>query len=256
MSEALRKPDWIPYYIQRMKGSKAYKGMQDFEFGWYSKLLVESADSDVPGYLPNDVRTLWRLAGARTEKFFQERGGMELVARYFSRTDDGLWIYNSRMLEVLHEQMTKLTKRRKSRISSLSLSLQELPSWIPGELFMQYVEMRKSIGKEITGNAVKLAIGKLEKLKAHGHGPKEVLEQSIFRSWAGLFEIEQVTNGKGNHGTGSPESHNPAQGNGSRFAQEGCGSCQGTGWDCTSGKAVRCECFKRAKAHAANGTAK
>lgn len=211
MTEALRKPDWIPYYIQRMKGSKAYKSMQDFEFGWYSKLLVESADSDVPGYLPNDVRTLWRLAGARTEKFFRERGGMELVARYFSRTDDGLWIYNVRMLEVLHEQMTKLTKRRKSRLSSLSLSLQELPSCIPGEVFQEYINMRDKKRKPLTPYAIKLTIAKLERMHEQGQDVKEILEEAIANCWTGVWPLQQEKmageNGNG-HFTSKAERRN------------------------------------------------
>lgn len=243
MTDILNKPEWIPWYIQRMKGSSAYKTMQDFEFGWYSKLLIELADSDLPGYLPNDVRTLWRLAGARTEKFFRERGGMELVARYFSRTDDGLWIYNRRMLEVLHEQGKKMTKRRNKSLSSLSLCIQELPDWIPKEEFGQFIEMRKAIGKELTAHAVKLAVTKLEKLKGEGHEPKGVLEQSIFNGWQGLWPLHEdgangTANGTESNGTGpqrSPE-------------QENCPICGGCGWDTSSGKASRCQCRKPAKA--------
>ena len=250
MSEALRKPDWIPYYIQRIKGSSAWQ-LEDFKFCWYWKLLTEAADSELPGYLPNDVRTLWRLAGARTEKFFRERGGMELVARYFSRTDDGLWIYNHKLLEVLDEQMKKLSRRRKSSISSLSMSLKELPDSIPGELFMEFLDMRKNIGKEMTANAVKLAIGKLEKLKAEGHEPKAVLEQSIFRSWAGLFPIpiEQVTNGKhnGNDVAGKTQAKS--------LTDPDCKICRGTGWDFIDHKAFECECRKRNKANAAQAGA-
>lgn len=194
--EALRKPDWIPYYIQRIKGSSAWQ-LPDFQFCWYWKLLTEAADSDIPGYLVNDVRTLWRLAGARTEKFFRERGGMELVARYFSRTDDGLHIYNGKLLEVLHEQMSKLTKRRRRNISSLSISVQEVPDFIPGDTFHEYLEMREKIKKPATPNAIKLAYSKLATLKEQGFEPKAVLEQSIFNSWQGLFPVKQVANGNG-----------------------------------------------------------
>lgn len=202
MSEALRKPDWIPYYIQRMKGSRAFKGLSDVQFGWYSKLLIELADSDVPGYLMNDVRILWRLAGAKTEKFFRERGGLELLDRHFRRTDDGLHIYNERMLEVLHEQMKKITKRRKKVTVSVSLSLQEVPAFIDQELFKKFMDMREEIGKPLTGEAIKIAYRKLTKLKEQGHDPSAVLEQSIFNRWQGLFpipeEVTGATNGAGN----------------------------------------------------------
>lgn len=256
MAEALRKPDWIPYYIQRMKGSKAYKELSDTQFGWYSKLLVELADSDVPGYLVSDIRILWAMAGAKTEKFFRERGGLELLDRHFKRTDDGLHVYNERMLEVLHEQMVKITKRRKRSVISLSLSLQEVPNWIPQDTFDDYVKMRDQIKKPLTGNAIVLAYRKLEKLKEQGHDPKGVLEQSIFRSWAGLFPIE-VENGRGSqihNGSGqNPGVQKPESINGSRLAETDCPKCGGSGWDSASGKAARCECWvKNRKVHAAS----
>ncbi len=250
-SGALKKPDWIPYYIQRMKGSKAYKQLQDFEFGWYSKLLLECADSDVPGYLVNDVRTLWRLAGARTEKFFRERGGMELVARYFSRTGDGLHIYNERMLEVLHEQNKRLTKRRKSQTTSFYMSFKELPSFIPEELFKDYMEMRVSIKKPIkTARTLSLAVNTLERLKEQGHEPKAVLEQSIFNSWAGLFEVKANGNGHKNHalvGAHAPAVENEFQkawvkAGKPKLADPQCQQCGGSGWN-TGGRDIKyCEC--------------
>jgi len=116
---------------------------------------------------------------------------MELVARYFSRTDDGHHIYNPKLLEVLHEQMSKLTKRRRRNTISLSLSLQEIPKEVPEELFHQYIEMREKIKKPMTGNAITLAYKKLAKLKEQGHDPVAVLEQSIFNSWQGLFPVRQ-----------------------------------------------------------------
>jgi hypothetical protein len=248
VEQKITKLDWFPMYFQRLKASGAWK-MGDSEFGWYIKLLIESADSSTPGYLPNDVRTLWRLAGARTEKFFRERGGMELVARYFSRTDDGLWIYNSRMLEVLHEQMTKLTKRRKSRLSSLSLFLQELPSCIPGEVFQEYVNMREKKKKPLTPYAMKLTITKLEKLHEEGQDVKEILDRAITNCWTGVWPIEQVANGK--HNGTDVAGKTPAK----SLTDPACKICGGTGWDFHDHKAFECECRRRNKANASQAGA-
>ena len=253
--DCLRKPEWIPYYIQRMKAAKAWKELRDYQFCWYWKLLTELADSDMPGFLPNDVGVLWKLAGAQTESFFRNRGGIELLARHFNRTEDGLRIYNERMLKVLHEQGQKLTKRRRRETSLFSVSLQELPSWVPGEVFMEYIEMRASQKKPIkTARALKLAVNTLERLKESGHNPTAVLEQSIFRSWAGLFPIEQVTNGKGDHGNGQAAS-NGGQAKAKSLTDPNCPDCQGTGWNFVSHKAFECLCRKRNKANAANGAA-
>ena len=64
------------------------------------------------------------------------------------------------------------------------------PEWIPQEEFEEYRKMRNTIKKPMTDSIVKYAIKELEKLKAKGHDPKKVLEQSIFNSWQGLFAIK------------------------------------------------------------------
>lgn len=121
----LTKLDWFPLYIHRIKASETWR-LEDFQWCWMMKLLIELADAESPGYLPNDMDVLWRLAGARTREFFLKRGGPGLVDREFRRTADGLRIYNPRLLAVLQEQNNKLWKKKeKPPEASLSLSLNE-----------------------------------------------------------------------------------------------------------------------------------
>ena len=58
--------------------------------------------------------------------------------------------------------------------------------------FEKYIAMRKKIKKPMTDDAIELAIGKLKKLSG---GDSElsikILEQSIFHSWQGLFELKE-----------------------------------------------------------------
>lgn len=62
-----------------------------------------------------------------------------------------------------------------------------IPDWIqPGD-WKDYSDMRQKIRKPMTDRAKKLAVATLEKLKAEGHDPKAVLQQSVFNSWQGLF---------------------------------------------------------------------
>jgi len=120
--EPLQKLDWIPLYLHRLKASRTW-AMPDFQWCWFMKLIIELADSETPGYLPNDVDVLWRLAGARTRDFFLKRDGAGLVDREFRRTADGLRIYNARLLEVLKEQNEKLhRKKQPAKEKTLSLS--------------------------------------------------------------------------------------------------------------------------------------
>lgn len=67
----------------------------------------------------------------------------------------------------------------------------EIPDWVPAEQWNAFVEMRKAIGKPLkTQRAIKLAVGKLDRLGQQGHDPSEVLDQSTMNSWLGLFPVK------------------------------------------------------------------
>lgn len=68
----------------------------------------------------------------------------------------------------------------------------ELPEWLPSELWLDWVEYRKGIKAALTKKAAELSIRTLSELRAQGHDPKAVIEQSIFSGkWTGLFEIKK-----------------------------------------------------------------
>ncbi len=72
-----------------------------------------------------------------------------------------------------------------------------LPDWLPKEPWASFQEMRRKIRAPLTGEAMRLAIGDLEKLRASGQDPGAVLNQSVMRSWRGLFPVEAKKNGHG-----------------------------------------------------------
>ena len=61
------------------------------------------------------------------------------------------------------------------------------PPFVPVSLWLSFVEMRKKIRKPMTEHAAQLICLKLEKLKAEGNDPVEVLEQSIRNCWQDVF---------------------------------------------------------------------
>lgn len=63
-----------------------------------------------------------------------------------------------------------------------------------------YLEMRIKIKKPLTDGAKGMAVKKLIVLQALGHDPVEVLNQSTFNSWQGLFEVKGKENGTCNFG--------------------------------------------------------
>lgn len=68
-----------------------------------------------------------------------------------------------------------------------------LPDFIPKKDWEDYCEMRRLIKKPMTSRAKSDAIHALSDLQAKGHPPADVLRQSIFNSWAGLFAIKADT---------------------------------------------------------------
>ena len=63
-----------------------------------------------------------------------------------------------------------------------------LPNWMPLEAWNAFLEMRKKQRKQLTPYGVRLAVKKLEDLRAAGNDPKSILETSILGSYQGLFE--------------------------------------------------------------------
>lgn len=246
MSDAvLTKLDWIPLYIQRLKGSEAW-GMPDYQFCWYFKLLIESVDSPLPGYLPGSTDKLWRLAGAKSQSYFEKWGGCELVSRLFCRTEiEGqAWIYNQRMLQVIHEQNGKLTTKKRKRCVSLSLSVQEVPEWVPEESWKGFMEMREKKKKPLTGRAIKILIRELDELRAQGHDPGKVIDLATKKDWLSFYGDTSTLSGR----TNGTSAHSSRPGS---LAEESCPTCGGSGWDRTSGKAARCACFIKNRAERA-----
>jgi hypothetical protein len=72
-----------------------------------------------------------------------------------------------------------------------------LPDWVPLESWNDFLEMRKGLRAVPTEKAKALLVGKLKILKDSGEDPKAVLEQSVERSWKGVFPVrDQIRGGR------------------------------------------------------------
>lgn len=76
-------------------------------------------------------------------------------------------------------------------------SEQTTPDWLPEKPWHDFVEMRRSMGKRapFTPAAERNIIAKLEKLKAEGHDPAELLSEAVARGWRGIFAPERKATG-------------------------------------------------------------
>ena len=67
---------------------------------------------------------------------------------------------------------------------------------IDPEAWNEYKKMRVKIRKPMTPYAEKLALRKLEAFYHAGFDVNAILDQSIFNSWQGLFEVKDETSGR------------------------------------------------------------
>ena len=67
-----------------------------------------------------------------------------------------------------------------------------LPDWIPEEQWNAWIEARVKIRKPATDYAKRVAVLKLDNLREQGHPPAQVLMQSAFNSWQGLFPPKEI----------------------------------------------------------------
>jgi hypothetical protein len=65
------------------------------------------------------------------------------------------------------------------------------PDWLDLEAWQGYEDMRKAIKKPMTDRARGLALRQLVKFETLGHNHADVLDQSTFNAWQGLFEIKK-----------------------------------------------------------------
>lgn len=91
---------------------------------------------------------------------------------------------------VMHEKHTEPSKTNpQENPHSKSKAKGEIPDWIPEENWNAFVEMRKAIKKPLTPYAAQRIVAKLDALRAAGHEPGAVLDQSTVACWQGVFEI-------------------------------------------------------------------
>lgn len=115
-------------------------------------------------------------------------------------------------------------KRREDNKKNIKHSAFVLPEWIKKETWEAYREMRKSKRAPLTDRAASLIIKELEKLKSQGQQPEDVLNQSIMKSYTGVFPITTGGNGNGQRpfsgrGTGTHEISTPKEWKGDDLPQ-------------------------------------
>jgi hypothetical protein len=79
-------------------------------------------------------------------------------------------------------------EEKKKKNSSADFAL---PEWVPSEPWAAWIEVRKEKKAPNTERALKMAVNELAKLRADGHSPAAVLNQSTINGWRGIFPLHK-----------------------------------------------------------------
>lgn len=74
------------------------------------------------------------------------------------------------------------------RKSNLPKTIPDLPPWLPKDEWETWRRFRKELRRPLTSESERRQIAQLERWKADGHDPLEIISTSICNGWQGLFE--------------------------------------------------------------------
>jgi hypothetical protein len=75
-------------------------------------------------------------------------------------------------------------------LKTLRADARLLPEWVPPDSWAAFVEMRRKSRAPLTDEAIDLTLQTLAKLRAEGQNVQQVLNQSVQRSWRGVFPVK------------------------------------------------------------------
>lgn len=157
---------------------------------WISELLVSGVCSKLDGTLI--CRRMIRDERVRNSR---AAGGAKSldnpnVPQARISLDPSLGVYPASAVASASALKSKTNTRPAQPKKKLNGENFDLPDWIPREHWQHWIEARTKKRNTPTVFACKLAVTKLEWLKAEGHSPAAVLAQSAFNGWAGLFPVK------------------------------------------------------------------
>jgi len=95
-----------------------------------------------------------------------------------------------------HQEPSRTVKKSNRQKDADAIQV-VLPSWLPADLWSDWVDHRKSIRKPMTQRAAELSIVQLDDLRSKGFTPKQVIENAIVCGWQGLYapKVDSVVTG-------------------------------------------------------------
>jgi hypothetical protein len=114
--------------------------------------------------------------------------------------------------ETAQRQSTETESKKKERAASAAVPAPKpvLPDWINQESWAGWTEMRRKIkNAPFTDRAEKLAISELEKLRAEGHNPTQILDLATQKGWKSFYPPKtDMQNGRREKPASAHDNHN------------------------------------------------
>lgn len=216
-------------YVNDILADDKVQDMDDEQFAWYMRMILRAWRKDEFPHLENVDEELRRAAGCKDratwaakkdgvmicwqvsecgrfvtqKKQMAEFERMCLISEKKKAAGSRGGKANAKQNEADAKQMLDSAQAKGSDFKTLKTletkdlkkeqeRVAALPSWLPLTEWEAFLEMRKKAKKPLTEHAKDLAVKKLDELRAKGHSPPRVLNQSVMNGWLGLFELKDT----------------------------------------------------------------
>ena len=86
-------------------------------------------------------------------------------------------------------------KIREDKINKDIRTSVDMPPWLKGKTWDEFLIVRKKLKAPNTDHAIGLLIAKLSRMKNEGGNPEEIINQSIENGWKGVFPVKENNGG-------------------------------------------------------------
>lgn len=180
---AVRKLDWLICSSKNDNGTMIYWLNLDKE-GKLSPTQSGELSSPVVEIIPQETCELSSPFLSQSGELSSQSGELSSPTTPTNNTQESKPT-NKRVSDM---HVTKQPKEKQRRVIEDAEPI--LPQWLEKETWDDFLAMRKSIKAPMTMAAKKLTIRKLADMVADGQDANLVLEQSIERSWRGVFPVQ------------------------------------------------------------------
>ncbi len=212
----------VQWYYKQFTGDQKVLAMDWDALGMHVWLIHMALQEEMPGTIPNDMALIRRWLRNPSDDVWR-RVQPQIFSAWSIR--DGRWVQKGTEETALRQQeysasrkeaaakrwhpgaqdayasVTHMQKPCSSSSTSSSTTKQKtkpmpqaafvLPDFIPKKAWDDWIEMRTRIRKKPTLRAMEMAVERLVTLVASGSDAGQVLDQSTYRNWVGLFEVHQ-----------------------------------------------------------------